>query len=80
MNEKRYGRRPPKNAPAVRFAALREDGALPEYPANFDALSGYGGWQMLHNDEWGDCVVVTYFTLLLEVHPSVGPRSAEELG
>jgi hypothetical protein len=55
----KYGRRPPKNAPALRFASiLRSD--LPSYPASEDYLANLSGWQLLGNDKVGDCNAVTW--------------------
>jgi hypothetical protein len=55
----KYGRRPPKNAPALRFASiLRSD--LPSYPASEDYLANLTGWQLLGNDKVGDCNAVTW--------------------
>ena len=62
-----YGRRPPKGAPAIRFAAIRREGAPP--PAAVDYISPMGGgWLMLGNGPddtvapgfqgCGDCVAV----------------------
>lgn len=56
----RYGRRPPKNHPAIALTRLLT-GIVPAHPAaadNFTALSG--SWKMLGNDQYGDCVAVTW--------------------
>ena len=53
------GRRPPKNAPALQLANLLT-GAVPVHPAADDNLSALGGWDMLGNDQHGDCVAVTW--------------------
>jgi hypothetical protein len=56
----KYGRRPPKNAPALRLGPLLT-GAVPAHPAAADYLAALGGgWKMLGNDEYGDCVAVTW--------------------
>jgi hypothetical protein len=55
----KYGRRAPKAAPALRLGPLLT-GVVPDHPLaqdNFTALNG--GWQMLGNDQYGDCVSVT---------------------
>jgi hypothetical protein len=55
-----YGRRPPKRAPAVRFARIFT-GTLPSYPLYADYLAEMdGGWEMLGNDAAGNCVPVTW--------------------
>lgn len=54
---KAYGRRPPKNAPALQLGRLLT-GVVPEHPVAADYLSSIGGWQMLGNDQYGDCVAV----------------------
>jgi hypothetical protein len=54
------GRRPPKQAPAVKFADIWT-GALPAYQLYVDYLSRLnGGWLMLGNDVAGNCVSVTW--------------------
>jgi hypothetical protein len=58
-----YGRRPPKNAPAVPFAAIHAAGVLPAFPPTYDSIAGWDGWQMLGNDSAGDCVSVTWATI-----------------
>ena len=55
----KYGRRNPKNAPALRLSALLT-GVIPPHPATQDNLSKLSGWQMLGNDVAGDCVAVTW--------------------
>jgi hypothetical protein len=53
-----YGRRPPKNAPALRLSAFLS-GTIPTHPASEDYVN-IGGWQMLGNDRVGDCNAVTW--------------------
>jgi hypothetical protein len=55
----KYGRRAPKNAPALRFASILQSGG-PAYPASEDSLAKLTGWQMLGNDAVGDCNAVTW--------------------
>jgi hypothetical protein len=56
----KYGRRPPKRAPALRLSRLLT-GAVPDHPPYADYLVALnGGWQMLGNEEYGDCVAVTW--------------------
>jgi hypothetical protein len=57
-----YGRRPPKNAPALRFASFLA-GRVPEHPSHEDYLAKLPGWQMLGNDVAGDCNAVTWANL-----------------
>ena len=54
-----YGRRPPKNAPALRFASFLT-GQVPAHPSHEDYLAKLPGWQMLGNDVVGDCNAVTW--------------------
>ena len=54
-----YGRRPPKNAPALRLAPLLT-GTVPAAPSSVDYGQKFTGWQMLGNDAAGDCVAVTW--------------------
>src|ERR1700722_8589143 len=54
-----YGRRPPKNAPSLKFRDYLA--AIPAHPAACDYLASLnGGWDMLGNDSLGDCVAVTW--------------------
>lgn len=55
------GKRPPKNAKAIPFGRLYA-ALVPDHPSTYDPIQGKV-WEILHNDEWGDCVVVTYYTL-----------------
>lgn len=55
----KYGRRPPKNAPALRFSSFLQ-GGVPEYPRSVDWLAKLPGWQMLGNDIAGDCNATTW--------------------
>lgn len=56
----RFGRRAPKNAPAIPFSALAA--VLPPFPDTYDSISGWTGWNILGNDTFGDCVAVTWAT------------------
>lgn len=54
------GRRAPKNAPALELSRLLT-GSIPAHPASADYLAALnGGWNMLGNDQYGDCVAVTW--------------------
>lgn len=56
----KFGRRAPKRARALRLAGYLT-GAVPQVPAAEDYLAALGGgWQMLGNDTYGDCVAVTW--------------------
>ena len=55
----KYGRRPPKRAPALKLSDYLT-GAVPAHPAYVDYLATLPGWQMLGNDRYGDCVAVTW--------------------
>jgi hypothetical protein len=56
----KYGRKPPKGDPALRLGRLLT-GTVPAHPAAADYLAALGGgWQMLGNDQHGDCVAVTW--------------------
>jgi hypothetical protein len=57
-----YGRRPPKNAPALRFSSFFR-GAVPAHPSHEDYLGTLSDWQMLGNDVAGDCNAVTWANL-----------------
>ncbi len=55
----KYGRRAPKNAPAILFSSIFS-GQVPAHPVSQDNLAGLSGWRMLLNDTYGDCVAVTW--------------------
>jgi hypothetical protein len=55
----KYGRRTPKNAPALRLGSFLR-GAVPAHPASEDYLAKLSNWQMLGNDAAGDCNAVTW--------------------
>ena len=56
----KFGRRAPKRAPALHLAPLLT-GVIPPHPAAEDYLAALnGGWQLLGNDQYGDCVAVTW--------------------
>jgi hypothetical protein len=55
----KYGRRPAKNAPALRLSRFLA-AAVPSYPRYEDYLKKLPGWEMLGNDVAGDCNSVTW--------------------
>jgi hypothetical protein len=56
----KYGRRAPKRAAALQLKDYLT-GVVPPVPAGEDYLAELnGGWQMLGNDTYGDCVAVTW--------------------
>ena len=56
----KFGRRAPKRAPAIQLGPLLT-GVVPDHPASADYLAALGGgWQILGNDQYGDCVAVTW--------------------
>lgn len=56
MARGKYGRRPPKNAPALRASQFLT-GVIPDHPAAADWIAKLaGGWVMLGNDAAGNCV------------------------
>jgi hypothetical protein len=56
----KYGRRPPKNAPALELANFLAGGAVPPHPPHEDYLNNFPSWDMLGNDKAGDCNAVTW--------------------
>jgi hypothetical protein len=63
MTRGKYGRRPNDPArPRIRLARSLT-GAVPAYPAAADWLASLHAWQMLGNDQYGDCVAVTWSNL-----------------
>lgn len=60
MSSRKYGRRKPKYAHALHLGNYLT-GEIPAHPAAVDYLAAMnGGWQMLGNDQYGDCVAVTW--------------------
>lgn len=56
----KFGRRAPKRAPVLKLGPLLT-GSAPAHPAQEDYLAVLGGgWQLLGNQEAGDCVAVTW--------------------
>ena len=55
----KYGRRPPKNAPALRLGHFLS-AQVPAHPPKVDHLAKHPGWLMLGNDVAGDCNAVTW--------------------
>ena len=55
----KFGRKPPKNAPALMLASFLT-GIIPDHPISEDYLNTLQNWQMLGNDQYGDCVAVTW--------------------
>lgn len=74
---RRYGRRAPKQAPALKLSRILT-GTVPAHPAAADYLARLAGWEMRGNDVAGDCVAVTWanvrrllsFILGAEYYPS----------
>ena len=83
MPDFQYGRRPPKNHPAIALAPSLT-GIVPAHPSAADYLAKLGAWQMLGNDQYGDCVAVTWAnvrrlvtaTLSTESYPSLAEVEA----
>ena len=57
-----YGLRPAKQVKALPYAAIQRAVTLTHPPA-LDTIKGWGGWAMLGNDTYGDCVAVTWATV-----------------
>jgi len=73
----KLGRREPTNKPALMFKSIFK--AMPEHPLAENYLDELSNWQMLGNDQFGDCVAVAwansrkFFTASLtdtEVYPT----------
>ncbi|HLY14272.1 MAG TPA: hypothetical protein VKR24_07955 [Candidatus Limnocylindrales bacterium] len=68
----KLGRRPPANKPALQLAHFLT-GVVPAHPASVDYLAALnGGWQMLGNDQYGDCVPVTMANLTRLITATIG--------
>jgi hypothetical protein len=57
--QRKFGRKPPKNAPSLKLSSFLT-GIIPDHPSSEDYLSRLQNWQMLGNDQYGDCVAVTW--------------------
>lgn len=55
----RFGRKPPVNKPALMLASFMT-GITPPHPDKVDYLAQLDHWAMLGNDQYGDCVAVTW--------------------
>ena len=72
----KYGRRFPKRAPALRLGPLLT-GVVPAHPAAEDYLAAlHGGWDMLGNDQYGDCVAVTWANVRRLVTSTLTPHGS----
>lgn len=59
----KVGRKPPTGAPSLKLSQVLEAGVLPTHPSLYeDGAFTKGGWQMLGNNQYGDCVAVTWAT------------------
>jgi len=56
--EFKYGKRSPKNAPAISLSSIISTIVIPTQEDYLSQLSG--SWDMLGNDQYGDCVAVTW--------------------
>ena len=52
----KYGRREPKRSPSLKLASFLK--AIPSHPLSEDYLVNLSDWQMLGNDQYGDCACV----------------------
>lgn len=59
----KFGRRAPKKAPALQFNRFWT-GVIPDHPVAEDYASKLSAWQMLGNDQYGDCVAVAWANAL----------------
>lgn len=60
MSNHKYGRKPPKNAPALKLGRFLKSTAIPDHPATVDYGTKITDWKMLGNDQYGDCVAVAW--------------------
>lgn len=59
----KFGRRDPKRAPALQFNRFWT-GVIPTHPTAEDYASKLSAWQMLGNDQYGDCVAVAWANVI----------------
>lgn len=71
---RRYGRKAPKRAPAIQFSRIHT-GVVPAHPAAADYVGQLANWQMLGNDQYGDCVAVTWANERRLLTAAVGSES-----
>ena len=83
----KYGRKPPKNAPAIRFSAIRRAGAAPVIPVAADYIAAMGGgWLMLGNgpdssvapgfEGCGDCEAARWSNTRRVISTVLGPSAS----
>jgi hypothetical protein len=73
----KLGLRPPSNKPAILFRDIRR--VLPAHPPMVDYLAPFTNWQMLGNDDYGNCAAVMWAnerrtvtgTLATECYPTL---------
>ena len=54
----KYGRKFPKRAPSLKLTNLIK--AIPDHPLTEDYLANLTNWKILGNNEYGDCLAVTW--------------------
>jgi hypothetical protein len=54
----KYGRREPKRTPSLKFKSILK--AIPDHPISEDYLANISGWQVLGNDQYGNCAWVAW--------------------
>jgi hypothetical protein len=68
---RKLGRRAPKKSPALRFSQFWS-GAVPDHPDAVDYLARLQNWQMLGNNDFGDCVAVAAANLRRLISSQLG--------
>ena len=58
MFDMKYGRRSPKRTPSLKLASFLK--AVPDHPLSEDYLSQLKDWQILGNDQYGNCAAVSW--------------------
>jgi hypothetical protein len=58
MTDLKYGRNNPKRTPSLKLANILK--AIPVHPLSEDYLANLSDWQMLGNDQYGDCAAVSW--------------------
>jgi hypothetical protein len=73
MFDMKYGRRSPKRSPSLRLASILKT-TLPDHPLSEDYLSNLSKWQLLGNDQYGNCAAVGWANLRRFISAMLGEK------
>ena len=73
QNKFSLGRRTPKNHPSIKLSGILT-GVAPTHPVAVDYLKKMSGWQILGNDQFGDCAAVCWANMRYFVTSMLTPQ------